>query len=268
MNIISINNFLDPIIYTKRNQGFIQQTENLLISGNRILLQELPDNFQKVIINYNVSAYSADSTYALHDIISYSGSYYRCIVAITTPEAWAAEHWVVMPNGTLMTEITSGTPLEGQYLVNYITGMIIFNTYDNAKSVNCVYYGTGRFMIPSSMIYILATNDVVTETLASYITSLTELINIGSWKAFYAVDTGTTDSYVITLSPALTAYIEGMPITFKANTANTGVCTLNVNNLGEKTIKKNVNVDLVDNDILAGQIITVVYDGTNFQLIR
>lgn len=259
------DDFLDPIIYTKRTQGFVQQIENLLISGNRVLLQELPDNFQKVTINYNVSAYSASSTYALHDIVSYSGAYYRCIVAITTPETWTAEHWVAMPNGTLMTEITSGAPLEGQYLVNYITGVITFNSYDNAKSVNCVYFGVGRFRIPSSMVYTSATNDIATETLEGLTESLEGL---ASYIYSYATDTGTDDSYIITLSPAPTLYIEGMQFSFKANTANIGACTINVNGLGTKSIKKNVNVDLADNDILAGQIVCVVYDGTNFQLIR
>ena len=57
-----------------------------------------------------------------------------------------------------------------------------------------------------------------------------------------------------------------MTIRFKANTANTGAATLNVNSLGAKTIKKNVSQDLETGDISANQIITVVYDGTNFQL--
>jgi len=42
--------------------------------------------------------------------------------------------------------------------------------------------------------------------------------------------------------------------------------TLNVNSLGAKTIKKNVSVNLSDGDIALGAVVTVVYDGTNFQL--
>lgn len=83
----------------------------------------------------------------------------------------------------------------------------------------------------------------------------------------YQADSVGTDSYAITCTPAPTAYTTGMRFTFKAATANTGAASLNVNALGAKTIKKNYNSDLVTGDILANQIIEVVYDGTNFQLV-
>lgn len=86
-------------------------------------------------------------------------------------------------------------------------------------------------------------------------------------KDTYAEDSGSTDAYAIALNPAPASYYAGMFITFKANTANTGAATLNVNSLGAKTIKKNVSADLTDNDILANQIVMVIYDGTNFQII-
>ena len=83
----------------------------------------------------------------------------------------------------------------------------------------------------------------------------------------YAADSVGSDSYAITLSPAPTAYANGQVFRFKAGTANTGACTLNVNALGAKTIKKAYNIDLADNDIAASQIVAVIYDGTNFQLL-
>lgn len=83
----------------------------------------------------------------------------------------------------------------------------------------------------------------------------------------YQADSVGTDSYAITCSPAPTAYTTGMRFTFKAATANTGACSLNVNSLGAKTIKKNYNSDLETGDILADQIIEVVYDGTNMQMV-
>jgi len=82
----------------------------------------------------------------------------------------------------------------------------------------------------------------------------------------YAADSVGSDSYAITLQSAFGAYYEGMEVTFKAGTANTGACTLNVNGLGAKTIKKNYNEDLATGDILANQLLTVQYDGTNFQI--
>lgn len=83
----------------------------------------------------------------------------------------------------------------------------------------------------------------------------------------YQADAVGTDFYAITCSPAPTAYSTGMRFTFKAGTANTGAASLNVNGLGAKTIKKNYNSDLETGDILADQIIEVVYDGTNMQMV-
>ena len=57
-----------------------------------------------------------------------------------------------------------------------------------------------------------------------------------------------------------------MMVAFKANTANTGACTLNLNSLGAKAIKVDGNVDPATGDIQAGQVVLVIYDGTNFQL--
>ena len=86
-----------------------------------------------------------------------------------------------------------------------------------------------------------------------------------------AADAGASDAYAITLSANYT-YATGDVITFKANTANTGSASLNVMPqggaaLGAKTIKKNKDEDLATGDIKAGQWVTVVYDGTNFQMV-
>lgn len=83
----------------------------------------------------------------------------------------------------------------------------------------------------------------------------------------YAADAGGTDDYAITLNPAVTAYVTGQRFAFKANTANTTGATLNVNGLGAKTIVKHFNATLATNDIKAGSIVEVYYDGTNFQMV-
>lgn len=82
----------------------------------------------------------------------------------------------------------------------------------------------------------------------------------------YAADSVGTDAYAITLTPAPTAYVTGQRFTFKAGTANTGAATLNVNSLGAKTIKLGTS-NLYTGQILANQIVEVVYDGTNMQLV-
>ncbi len=83
----------------------------------------------------------------------------------------------------------------------------------------------------------------------------------------YAEDAQASDSYAITLSPAPSAYTTGQMFLFKANTANTGASSLNVNGLGPITIKKHKGEDLANNDIKEDSVVSVVYDGTNFQMI-
>lgn len=84
----------------------------------------------------------------------------------------------------------------------------------------------------------------------------------------YKVDTGSANAYVITPSPAITAYTTGQIFSFKAVSANTGASTLSVNGLGTKNIYKLGGTALVSGDIGAGQIILVEYDGTEFQMLN
>ncbi len=83
------------------------------------------------------------------------------------------------------------------------------------------------------------------------------------------IDSGSTDSYAATLSPAIAAYTTGACYQFIANTANTGASTLALNGLAAKAIKKaagGITTALSDNDIRAGQVVNVCYDGTNLQM--
>jgi len=82
----------------------------------------------------------------------------------------------------------------------------------------------------------------------------------------YAADAGASDTYAITLSPALASYATGMMVIMRANTANTGTATLNVNGLGAKTIVKGVSTTLSDGDIGGSMVCVLVYNGTNFVL--
>ena len=81
----------------------------------------------------------------------------------------------------------------------------------------------------------------------------------------YAASATGNDSYAVTLTPAPGSYAAGDVYYFKADVANTGAASLNVNSLGAKTIKKmksGVLADLETGDIAAGQIVAVAYDGT------
>ena len=85
-------------------------------------------------------------------------------------------------------------------------------------------------------------------------------------SAFQATDTGTANAYVIALSPAITAYAAGQRVSFKAANASTTAATLTVNTLGTMAIKKKNDQDIASGYIESGSIVTVVYDGTSFQM--
>lgn len=86
----------------------------------------------------------------------------------------------------------------------------------------------------------------------------------------YFSDAQVNDTYVLTIS-GITAYAVGQEITFKANTANTDGATVNVNAMGAKALTKvaggSVATALATGDIIAGQMVKAIYDGTRFQII-
>jgi hypothetical protein len=88
-----------------------------------------------------------------------------------------------------------------------------------------------------------------------------------SGAQIYGVDAGSTDAYSVTLTPTLTSYVAGQSFDIFCNSANTGAATLNIDGLGAKTIVNPNGTTLTDNEIIGGQIIHVVYDGTHFQMI-
>jgi hypothetical protein len=83
----------------------------------------------------------------------------------------------------------------------------------------------------------------------------------------YLADTGAADAYVVTFATAPIAYNAGLHINMKVATTNTGASTVNVNSLGVKAIKRADGTDVVAGDLTAGRIVSLIYDGTNFQLI-
>lgn len=85
-----------------------------------------------------------------------------------------------------------------------------------------------------------------------------------------ATTTGTATAYVLTLSPAIGAYVSNQCFTFKAHVANTGAATLNVNGIGALALVKFVGATataLAVGDIGTGQVLNTCYDGTQFQLV-
>lgn len=79
--------------------------------------------------------------------------------------------------------------------------------------------------------------------------------------------TGSANSYALAASRTMAAYAQGDLFTFKASFTNTGAATLNVDALGAKAIQSHTAA-LVGGEIVEDGIYTVVYDGTQFQLLN
>lgn len=82
----------------------------------------------------------------------------------------------------------------------------------------------------------------------------------------YAVATNTGNAYSVTVPFTLTSYSSGLQLTFLAAQANTGSATLNANNVGPATIRRFDGANLLEGDIRAASLNTVVFDGTSFRI--
>lgn len=73
---------------------------------------------------------------------------------------------------------------------------------------------------------------------------------------------GTGNAYTITSNQGISAYADGMRFSFRADRANTGAATLNVDGRGAKSIRRmdgSAAVALVSGDLIANGVYDVVY---------
>jgi hypothetical protein len=83
----------------------------------------------------------------------------------------------------------------------------------------------------------------------------------------YCIDSGVANAYVLTPANAAASYVAGSRFSFIALNTNTGATTVNVSGLGVKPVRRQTGADLAANDILAGALVWVQYDGMNFQMM-
>lgn len=84
----------------------------------------------------------------------------------------------------------------------------------------------------------------------------------------YAVTSGAANTYTANLTPAISAYTEGMVIRALINVSNTGASTININGLGAKSIKVMGGYTLLPNEMQTGMLAELFYDGTDFILLN
>ena len=122
-------------------------------------------------------------------------------------------------------------------MASHVAGYAAKHDQDMADGINSTLEksgsnaATGNLDIGSNRITLVADGTAKTD-----VATVNQIQSNG--PAFQATDTGTANTYVIALSPAITAYAAGQEITFKAGAASTTASTLNVNTLGAKALKK------------------------------
>jgi hypothetical protein len=88
-----------------------------------------------------------------------------------------------------------------------------------------------------------------------------------SKATYYPTVGGTADVITITgASTAITAYAAGQTFQFIAAATNTTTATINVDSVGAKSITGAAAATLQAGQIASGAIVTITYDGTQFQL--
>lgn len=86
----------------------------------------------------------------------------------------------------------------------------------------------------------------------------------------YVADTGTQNAIIAAFSPAVTSgqQVAGLFISVKLANTITGACTINVNGLGAKAVKTGDLVNPPNALFVAGEVILLVYDGTQYQIVN
>lgn len=182
--------------------------------------------------------------------------------------------------GTLNVRVWGGTILVNRAqitiadtnltLTDNMTNYIVYDYLTNTVSVNTTGVGLVKVTVTvTSGIIGTPTYNVIKESYADPFVPDLALVapEVQKQTWVYAAATGAVNTFAITLTPAPTAYTAGQKFTFKANLANTGTATLNVNGLGAKTIKKfGGTAILASGDIAINQMVEVEYNGTDFDM--
>ena len=96
-------------------------------------------------------------------------------------------------------------------------------------------------------------------------TDITTFLNNPYNRANFATDTGTTNSIVLTFSPAPGGYTAGLEISWKQAVTNiTGTVYINANGLGAAVLLNPDGSSLSSGQLLTGAMYKGAYDGTRF----
>jgi len=114
--------------------------------------------------------------------------------------------------------------------------------------------------------------------LYKFVLKTSTYVQIGSYDSIPAINDTTSISNLITVAgtntltglatPALGGYATGAQFSFIAQNNNTAAVTIDIDTLGVKSITKFGTTPLAANDIVAGSLVLIEYDGTRFQFLN
>lgn len=169
---------------------------------------------------------------------------------------------------------SSGQPLAGGKVYTYSAGTTSDKTtwQDASKSTPhanpIILDAQGKKLVFADGNYKFRIDDANDTTLYTLDGLKFGLYNDGS-STYGGVTTGSSNAYVLTLTPPLLALTNGAEVTFEANHTNTGAATLNVNSLGAIDLNRSNDTAMGANEIISGNTYTAVYESsTNAWLLR
>jgi hypothetical protein len=170
---------------------------------------------------------------------------------------------------------SNGAPLSGGLLYSYLSGTstpaTTYTTRDGTTNNTnpIVLDAAGRtpseIWLDGGVLY-------------KFVLKSSTYVQIGTYDSIPAINDTTSISNLITVAgtnaltglatPTLGGYAAGAQYSFIAQNTNTAAVTIDIDTLGVKSITKVGALPLVANDIIAGALVLIEYDGTRFQLLN
>lgn len=108
---------------------------------------------------------------------------------------------------------------------------------------------------------------VVTDSAGNPIRTVDNVYNTQQTNGYGGSDTGSASAYVLTYSAPFTSYANGVTVSFVPANTNTGAATININAIGAVSIVNPDGSALQAGQIVAGQIVNLIYQSGAFRLL-
>lgn len=135
-----------------------------------------------------------------------------------------------------------------------------------------VTVANGQTAITSSNITLFSSASFINETLLQKLSQTSadvryaQKTQVQSGQLINGTDTGTANTYVAALSPAITSYTQNLAVVLLVAHSNTGASTLSLNGLSAIPITYADGSALTGHELVANGIAYLVYNGTSFVL--